>query len=405
MKILIINQPISNHGDEAAHKALVRLLQGTGRHDIRVLFQKALLPPEESALFKPNDLPHVEHIHVVPRPHDHSLMKLATCMPLQMTGWVTRVSPALRAVCRHIREADLVLSAPHGVNIGPYKTWPYVWRLRLALAFGKKVAVYSISFGPLPRRTLDDRLFSRAATGALGAVGFLGLRETKSQEYATALRLRYTPSIDTVFSGRPEAPLPEDLEFLRPGGYVVVVPNELHAWHPSYRRYEPAVLTSLYARIVGHLLETGRHVVLMPQLFCLQDDRGYLEKLAAQFPDGRVITLPAMDTSEIQQAVIREADMVVGARNHAVVFSINNATPFLGLSYEHKMSHMALTLGLEDLCVDLADPVNFDVGAFLARIDAVLADLDSTAARVKQAREKARTIALSAFAEFARAML
>ena len=86
----------------------------------------------------------------------------------------------------------------------------------------KDVALYSISFGPLP----NDRLFRRASIYALKNVNFLSLRDSKSQSYAAALDINFHSSIDTAFLfNHPPPAVPEELRSELLEEYVIFVPN------------------------------------------------------------------------------------------------------------------------------------------------------------------------------------
>ena len=58
----------------------------------------------------------------------------------------------------------------------------------------------------------------------------------------------------------------------------------------------------------------------------------------------------------MQQFIIKDADFVVGARYHSIVFAIKCRTPFFALSYEHKIVGMLELLQLSDFCTDISRP-------------------------------------------------
>lgn len=59
--------------------------------------------------------------------------------------------------------------------------------------------------------------------------------------------------------------------------------------------------------------------------------------------------------SDIQQTIISKASFLIGARYHSVIFSINQAVPFISLSYEHKMNGVVEILGKKDCEIDLVE--------------------------------------------------
>lgn len=69
--------------------------------------------------------------------------------------------------------------------------------------------------------------------------------------------------------------------------------------------------------------------------------------------DNRIVVIDDIYSSDIQQTIIAYSQLVVGARYHSVVFSLNNAVPFIALSYEHKISGLLETLDKVDCMVDI----------------------------------------------------
>lgn len=53
-----------------------------------------------------------------------------------------------RREVKMIKEANIVISAPGGVNMGLYRDYGYVWRLKEVLYQGKSLVIYSPSIGP-----------------------------------------------------------------------------------------------------------------------------------------------------------------------------------------------------------------------------------------------------------------
>lgn len=94
---------------------------------------------------------------------------------------------------------------------------------------------------------------------------------------------------------------------------------------------------------------------MLPQLSPLKINRDYVyfEKLMNISGKKNCMLLPDCYGSDIQQTIIRNADFVVGARYHSIVFAINNGIPFLALNYEHKMLGLLKQLGLEKYGIDV----------------------------------------------------
>ena len=96
-------------------------------------------------------------------------------------------------------------------------------------------------------------------------------------------------------------------------------------------------------------------------------------------------------SSDIQEALIKDATFVIGARYHSIVFSINQATPFIALSYEHKISGLLESLNKEDRIIDISTiwSSEEDIKKCLHSVSDKLSDLQSDEALRRKAKDKA----------------
>ena len=384
-KILIINQAWSNHGDEAAHKALVRLLANRYPDaEICVLVHVAPGLTEDSyTLFRPEELKHIRYHRINADPWNSRIIRYLWWIPpvlLDVMGPL--LSKSLREVKHLLHSADLIVNAPGGVDLGPYRNWANVVRLILSLRSGRPTAIFGISFGPLPDETWKDRCFSRLAKSILKQVRFLSLRDDKSQNNAKTNRIDYVPTADTAFLDGTKSSIPSELMNFLEASYAVFVPNALFKWHPHFQFVPKEKFEKLYKEIIALFLKNGLRVVMLPQLFGSQNDEAYFRELSSSFSDSEITVIPAQYECEVQQAIIRNAAMVVGARYHSVVFSMNNHTPFVALSYEHKIYNLLTMAGLEDLAFNLNTLNNASPEAVCSQIRSVLQNLEAIKARV-----------------------
>jgi len=404
MNILIINQHTFNRGDEAAGKALIAALTHTReKFDLSVVYNSRTLV-DKGSLIGVSVSPQARHYSCARTRYGQFLRMLTMILPFSRT--LVKLDPTLAQEYRLIEESDVIINAPGGVNIGPYRDWFYLWRLYMSIKRRKRVAIYSISFGPLPKgRGIRDCVFNWISKRVLKRVSFLSLRDEKSQAYARELGLSYRPSADTAFLYDPRKDdIPHELNHLIAREFVVVVPSELNAWHPNYRDVDPKTLRGIYARICVNILARGYRVVMLPQLFRAQNDQKYMEAIKATVEGGDIEVIPDSYDSDIQQAIIARATLLIGARYHSIVFSINNETAFLSLAYEHKMSHMLSMLGLSDRNFDFSNPSQFDENTLLQEIDRSLAHLADIRRRIGTARIHARELAEGTFADLAAAI-
>ena len=346
MKILIINQHSQNHGDEAAGRALVRKLLSAGYSDITVSYNTqccddAVFFIHEAGVkqFKKNFYPRgIGHV-----------LRLSLKRPNFLTRFLVFLYGRIREDRRLIRNADVIINAPGGINMGAYCDNLYLWRLKTALELKKHVIMYSSSIGPFDM----EEYFVNISRDILRRVDFLSLRDAQSCRYAEEMGRKAVPSIDTAFLMRPAVELPPELQL--PPSYVVVVPHQLYAWHPKFRNMDRKALDHFYKKLLEKFAGQGVHLVLLPQIFANPqvNDEKYFESLAAEIPNCQVI--PTRYNSDIQQKIIQGADFLIGARYHSTVFAVNNEVPFYSLSYEHKMVNMLETLGLKNCCMPITE--------------------------------------------------
>ncbi len=358
MKILIINQHAGNHGDEAAGKGLLKGLKQKidfTNNKISVLYNKNTIDELE----KIDDNQYINHYSG--NQLDKIEKVIAMCcfvLPFKLGKMLIKLSPILSCEYRLINESDKIINAPGGVNIGPYKDWRYLWRLFVSLKLKKDVAIYSISFGPLP----ENFLFRKISLYVLKNAKFFSIRDKQSQSFANELGVNYIPSIDTAFIGYEDVEkLSENIDKLIYDDYVVIVPNELHnwgnrnKWHHNFKNCNKNDLDEIYINIIKYILSLNKKIYLLPQLYGTQNDVTYFNDLKNKVGSENVIVIDEKYNSNIQQTIVKNAKFLIGARYHSVIFALNNKVPFLSLSYEHKMKNTLEILALENHNIDLVD--------------------------------------------------
>lgn len=352
MRILIINQHAGNRGDEAAGKALLRALdKENDLKQVDILYNAVNMREEEKLYFQ-TSLNITHHSAFTLSFFDKIFIIISFLLPFGLIRILPK-TPNLGMEFMLIKKAKLVVSAPCGVNMGPYRDWRYLWRLYISVKLGKPLAIYSISFGPLP----NNWLFKRISVYVLRHCKFLSLRDKQSQQYAEELHVKFNPSIDTVFLDNTSTPeIPVEISNLRSEKYVIVVPNKLYFLYPQYKKICPEKLDQFYLTIINLFVNKGLNVVLLPHLYTSFNDKHYFEKLYKQLPNKeKVSVFPDHYSCDVLQTVIRNAEFLVGARCHSIVFAIRGNTPFIALSYEHKMKHMLSLLSLDEYAVDLEE--------------------------------------------------
>lgn len=408
MNLLIIEQPLNNRGDESAHKGLVKaLIAHIPGIRIRVFFYECT--EEEIDQMRLN-YPNIEYVNFPARSRifaPHRFIKALTMLGLRRLLGFVLLTRAFRAQCKW---ADHIVVAPGGIDMGGYQAWPHIAFIYLAQRMRKKVSYFGRSIGPFPETTVFDRRFRRYSLELLRNFAFISLRDKKSAALADALRIPYTPTADSCFLVQDiAAPIPDD--FIAPEWkgkpYVVLGPNSL-AWHFYYKRYyDSNVFKQLWLRVI-ELLATAYPeyaILMLPHTVgesVVNNGYAYYNEIKSDCccPQ-RVFVLSEDYGSDVHQAIIRDADLLIGARYHSVIFAINQNAPFVSLSYEHKMSGILQLLGLEAHEVNLSDIFDGkDAESGILQTLEALKERIRIARRNPEAQAEAHRIAFEGFKRF-----
>lgn len=397
MKLLIINQHVRNHGDEAACFAFVLALMKKKEIEIELLYNCFDMKKNDIFTFDfENNVKH--HLPLPLKVCDKFLIFISFFVPFFLFK-IFCSRPALKNEIRLIEKADLIVNASGGVNIGPYKDWRYLWRLFAALKLRKPVAIYSTSIGPFPK----SLLFKLLSIYTLKRVKFLSLRDEQSQKYASKLGIKHIAAVDTAFLHRSlPIKLPSQLQNLEKEKYVVIVPNEIYAWHKLFRNVDKKKVDRIYVKIIEGFLKKNLNVVLLPQRFGKDYDTRYFKKLSSQLSKtNKLEIVPEAFSCTIQQEIVNNSEFLVGARYHSIVFAIKGAVPFLALSYEHKMSHMLSLLNLQQHSISLKKLCDQkDSSQALQKIESLYQNRNATRETLILKKCQAQKIALDIFSEF-----
>ena len=351
MKVLIINQPVGNRGDESAHRAFIRQLVIDYPCDAItiVFFGEA----KESSAPIQVEAPNIKYEFI---PFKKGKIRLARfAISHQCVNLLVNIIPAYHKVDKLIKQADKVICAPGGICLGKFMNWDHLIWLKRAQHYKKQLAYYSRSFGPFEGGDHYKELFNKESISVLKYMDFMSIRDKKSMDLADSLGLKYIPSIDTAFLENPVADL-SSLKNVLTNNYVVFVPNSL-IWQPAFSHADANEINSFYCAVIN-LINTRFNdckIIMMPQLFGqgTKNDVIYFQKIKELSNANNIEVLPDIYSSDIQQNIIKGSKLVIGARYHSIVFAINNERPFVSLSYEHKMFGLLSILGLDERQVDI----------------------------------------------------
>jgi polysaccharide pyruvyl transferase CsaB len=207
----------------------------------------------------------------------------------------------------------------------------YLTIIRIARFFGKKVAIFNQSIGPLS--TSGEKSVSSALKGINAIV-----REKTSQAYLERL------GIPTKLGGDP-ALLLEAKKVSRDANTVVLAP----------RGGQPGATAKL-AELARELVKNGKRVIALS--FQPGVDTAELEA----FKTISVVQLEETADPDRALELIASAGAVVGVRLHAVILGAAAGTAFYGISYDPKVAAFCQDAGALSLGTD------FEVSVLLKAI-------------------------------------
>ena len=273
-------------------------------------------------------------------------------------GWLLLWTSTGRKIKKIYEEADVIIMAPGGINLGGFQDWKHLSLLLIARKMNKKLVYYGRSIGPFPDKNWKQKRFKKLACKVLHYCNFVSLRDEKSIQVAKDLNIACVPTVDSAFLDSTEVEIPLEIQQLIGNNpYIVFVPNEL-IWHYAYRnKVKASDINNFYVCLVDIMQKhySNHKIIMLPQTNNqTRNDYDYFCELREVFPNRENIVV-ILDTysSDIQQAVIKQAALMVGARYHSIVFAINQGIPFISLSYEHKMSGLLEKLGETERMIDI----------------------------------------------------
>ena len=356
MKILIINQPLNNRGDEAAHKAFVRtLLQALPEAYFAVLFVNSYSPEGIRQFTVKNN--RVVYVNLHPK----------NLFWKQAEKWIDSgdvsewgISEEMATMRAFYDAADYVICAPGGICMGAFQDWWHLFYLRFAQYRQKPLIYYGRSFGPFPCETERNQRFKAESLNLLKYFSFISIRDQKTEELAIQLGLQFHSTLDVAFLECPNQAIPQELvDQIGDTPYMVFVPNYL-LWHSMYRgKFTKETIIQFYCDLIDIVTQAypELNIVMLPQTFGSGtyegDDVLFFRDIAAHKQDQRLIVIDDIYSSDIQQTIIAGCRFLIGARYHSVVFALNQNVPFIALNYEHNIQGLLSSLGKQDCMVDI----------------------------------------------------
>lgn len=346
-KICFVNAHWSNHGDEAAIKAIIReiwkvnpnlkikLLIKDKKKIEKSIFVDGKIIEHESNQFLPNQIDYFLQILTNGRLGSNELMKRCIeCM----------------------READYIIYAPGGSVINDRFWWrkqlEYMLSFIYSKLYKKPFYVASPSVGPFNEKLTIKNAIRKYI---FNKQDYLFVREEQSEQYLKKIgaNKKVIVTIDSAFCDELDLASQQKVldgdsklvEFLQEYEKIVGMTITELNWNVKYKEH-PELADTIRVetkKFIERLKQENIGVVLIPQLFGNQNDSELLEN----YQNENTFLLNENYDSDFQQYLISKLYMIIGFRYHSNIFAAKNCVPFLSIIYEEKMESFLKSCGLD----------------------------------------------------------
>lgn len=392
-----IEQPLKNRGDESAHRGIIRRLNLLfPKLNILIIFLGGSNSDIKEFIV---DNPMNHYIQIPQRKGTHwALLKGLKCSIF----W--KLHPSIRKFISYLKKCDVIMCSPGGVNMGGFQNYEHLAFLDIATKTGKPVIYYGRSIGPFSENTQNDINFKCKSIELLKKFAYLSVRDSKSAEEMDALELSFSQTTDCAFLDPIDHSNSSIKELSLPEKYAVIVPNNL-IWHYAFKQCDLSIIRQFYSRLIKRLMEKYPEIgfVMIPQTYneatYLRKDYNFFKEIENIINSPRIRVIDETYSSDIQQSIISKAQFIIGARYHSIVFAINQAVPFVALSYEHKIEGLLSILNLKSRMINISSKDFADAESTNNLIESCLDRLNLQQDSISQAREVATSIALNKITE------
>jgi len=262
---------------------------------------------------------------------------------------------------RHIQSLDALLLLGGGYLNSwhvKHELYPYLITAKAALAMGKPVFASGLNLGPF--NVFDER----RVVETLDKFKLIGIRD--SEESRTILQKALGEDDPRVYFSSDDAialdaspgeakSLEQFVSRIKP--YIAI---HAHTWRLRSRDCD--VLKDFVYRLVDRVREAfGVNILLIPMTFGKEVDRDriLLTDIRVRCRGTENVYLPPADLRPGQiKFLFSEAELALGTRYHALIFSVSEGVPFIAISFDRYYDMKFAGMGKE--YGDLYERVQFD---------------------------------------------
>ncbi|WP_246218335.1 polysaccharide pyruvyl transferase CsaB [Litoribacterium kuwaitense] len=255
----------------------------------------------------------------------------------------------IKDMMKSLKEADGFISGGGSLlqDATSNKTVPYYAGLmQMASWLGKPYAVYAQGIGPLSKK-----LGQRLTVSSMNKAAVVTVRDEGSLALLRSLGVNRSVDVvpDPVMALEPSDALPN--WFHEQGESRPVITLSVRDW-PSEEPYLQKMATSV-ERLAK---EKGAAVALLPVHgeHDLKTSQALAEHLQSPY-----LMFPHDASLEEKLAMVRDSELLIGMRLHALIFAATSNTPFVAVSYDPKIDAIAKQLQ-QPLVGHVSDPWTAD---------------------------------------------
>lgn len=354
-RVCLVNAHWSNHGDEAAIVAIIRLIR-----EIKPEAEILLLIKDKQEIMGEIQVDGQKVLHE----SIQFLPDMADYIVQLVSNGVVGRNKKMKRMFWHLGKADYIIYAPGGSVINDRFWWKkqmeYLLPVFYSIKKQKPFYVASPSIGPFEQKY---RIRNRIRRYVFNHTENFYVREQMSLQYLEAICAAKTVQTtvdsafcDTIDPEKQKTVLLRDIElcdFLDSYQKVIGMTITELEWNIKYRsvpELEQSIRRSARG-FVDRLAKEDVGVVLIPQLFGNQNDKNLLSNYVAE----NTFLLNENYDSDFQQYLISQLYMVVGFRYHSNIFAAIAGIPFLPVVYEEKMESFVEEAGLSRYALAVED--------------------------------------------------
>mgnify|MGYP000885545339 CR=1 FL=1 len=248
-----------------------------------------------------------------------------------------------KEVLSAVKEASLLISGGGSLLQDITSTRSLLYYLAvmtLAKIFKKPVMVYANGIGPINKKY--NRILTRLI---LNKVDLITLRDENSKEFLEDMRVNnknISVTADPVFTLEPAPKEIVDQIFIKEG-----IPRNKHLIGISVREWKRA---DDLDKIIACTIEDIRNkynanVVLIPMHY--PEDLAISKRISRLVKEENCFVLENKYSVEEIMGIIKELDIIVAMRLHALIYAATQSIPMVGLVYDPKVEGILESIGMK----------------------------------------------------------